>query len=185
MSENLLKSDIVLARKRYNEALQMQGIPAKYQWPTNVEYNGQGEPVIEGYSDFIETQIFFDGNPQVRTFKRYGWVVENADNLPFLLHCSWDLPHLQKESLFSISGQFTDIPDRVFRVTELTYDLQAPDHIICQVVPEYNKQTVRKTEAEQRQKYTSSHTFIKPREDYRGNYHETQEDIADDVKPRR
>lgn len=179
MSENLLKSDIVLARKRYDEALKMQGIPAKYQWPTKVDYNGQGEPVIEGYSDYIETHIFFDGNPQVRTFKRYGWVVENSDKLPFLLHCSWNLTHLQKESLFSISGQFTDIPDRVFRVTELTYDLQAPDHVICQVVPEYNAKTVRDTESEQRRKFNSSHTFLRPRTDYRGDYHTTQEDTSD------
>lgn len=182
MSSNLLRSDIKLIRKRYDEALQMQGIPAKYQWPTHVEYNAQGEPVIEGYSDYIDTFIFFEGNPRITTFKRLGWVVENNSDLPFLLHCSYNLDHLQKECLFSMSGAYTDVPSRVFRVTEISYDFQAPDHVICQVVPEYEKQSVRKTESETRKKFNTSHTFIKPRTNYRGQYYTTQEDLGDDMK---
>lgn len=179
MAQNLLGADVTLARARYDEALKMQGIPAKYQYPNDVTYNAQGEAVTDAYTIPQDTYIFFEGNPKITTFKRLGWVVENGKDLPFLLHCSWNLPHVQKDSLFSVSGQYTDVSERVFRVTEITYDMQAPDHLICQVVPEYSEQTVHRTEKETRQQYHSSHTFIKSHTDYRGNYHSTKEDIQD------
>ena len=139
-SAHLIQSDITLMRKRYDEALQMQGIPCKYQFPHLPDTNTQGESVIDSYSELYDTHVFFDGNPKVKTFKRYGWVVENDKDLPFLIHCSFSLPHVQKDSIFRIGGQYADIPDRVFRVTEITYDLQSPDHLICQIIPVYEKQ---------------------------------------------
>ena len=45
----------------------------------------------------IDTHIFFDGNPKVKTYKRLGWFVANDENLPFLVHCSFHLPHLQAD----------------------------------------------------------------------------------------
>lgn len=173
---NLIGQDIELMRNRYDEALELQGIPCKYQFPNLVKSNDQGEPEIDSYSDFIDTFIFFDGSPKMKTFKRYGWVVENDSNLPFLIHCSFHLHNLQKDSLFRISGQYTNMPDRLFRVTELTCDLQAPDHMICQIVPEYEKLPVRRTEKETSMKFNKSNTFLKQNTDYRGNYHSTRED---------
>ena len=174
MSVNLIGRDIELMRKRYDEALQMQGIPCKYQFPNMPDSNEQGEAVIDSYSMSIDTHIFFDSTPKIKTFRRYGWVVENDSNLPFLIHCSWNLQNLQKDSIFRIGGQYTGVPDRVFRVTELTYDAQAPDHIICQCIPVYDeKQLVGYTEREVERKYNSSHTFLKPNTDYRGNDYNT------------
>lgn len=170
MSVNLIGKDIELMRSRYDEALQMQGIPAKYQYPNLASSNEQGEPVIDSYSQKINTHIFFDGNPKVKTYKRYGWVVENDKDLPFLLHCSFNLPQLQKDCLFSLSGQYTGMPDRVFRVTELTCDLQAPDHMLCQVVPVYDKQTVGRTNKEIDKTFNKSNHFLKSNTDYRGDY---------------
>ena len=54
MSVNLIGPDIQLIRNRYDEALQMQGIPCKYQFPNMADSNAQGEPVIDNYSDMIE-----------------------------------------------------------------------------------------------------------------------------------
>ena len=170
MSVNIIGSDIELMRGRYDEALQMQGIPAKYQYPNMASSNEQGEPVIDSYSEKIDVHIFFDGNPKVKTYKRYGWVVENDKDLPFLLHCSFNLPKLQKDCLFSLSGQYTGMPDRVFRVTELTCDLQAPDHMLCQVVPVYDKQTVGRTNKEVDKTFNKSNHFLKSNVDYRGDY---------------
>ena len=96
MSINLIGPDIQLMRSRYDEALNMQGIPAKYQYPNLAASNTQGEPLIDSYSEFIDTHVFFDGSPKVKTYKRYGWVVENDKDLPFLIHCSFNLPKLQK-----------------------------------------------------------------------------------------
>lgn len=171
MLNNLIGQDIKLMRARYDEALQLQGVPCKYQYPCLPESNVQGEPVIDSYSDDIETFIFFDGNPKVKTFKRYGWVVENDKQLPFLLHCSFNLPHVQKDSLFTFSGQYTELPDRVFRVTEITSDIQAPDHLICQVVPVYDdKKPVNRTAQEIKQTFNSSNHFLNNNVDYRGDY---------------
>ncbi len=176
MSVNLIGKDILLMRKRYDEALQMQGIACKYQYPNLPNTNAQGEPVIDSYSEMIDTQIFFESSPKLKTYKRLGWVIENDKDLPFLVHCSFNLPKLQKDSLFHISGQYTGMPNRIFRITELTCDMQAPDHMIAQVIPVYDKQTVGRTRKEIEKKFNKSNFFLHTSTDYRGHYHETKED---------
>lgn len=178
MAVNLIGNDVKLMRARYDEALQMQGVPATYQYPNMAESNHQGEAVVDSYSDYIDTHVFFEGNPKIKTFKRYGWVVANDENLPFLIHCSFNLPHVQKDSLFKMAGQYSELPDRCFRVTEITYDMQAPDHLICQVVPIYEDQTVGQTDKEIEKKFNKSNYFLKQEVDYRGNYHTTAEDLG-------
>ena len=172
---NLIGPDVKLIRDRYDEALKLQGISAVYQYPNMAGSNLHGESVVDSYSEYIETHIFFDSNPKVKTLRRYGWVVENDNNLPFLIHCSFNLPHLQRDSIFRISGQYTELPDRIFRVTELTYNIQAADHIICQVVPVYDKHVVGKTEKEVRMENSTSSRFIKQNVDYRGDPYKTKE----------
>lgn len=179
MSINLIGDDILIMRKRYDEALEMMGIPCKYQHPLMPETNAQGESVVDSYSDEIKTHIFFDGNPKIKTYKRYGWVVENDKDLPFLIHCSFNLVNLQRDCLFKLSGQYTGMKDRVFRVIELTTEPQAPDHIVAQVVPEYKKQTVGRTEHEVQQTFNTSNHFLKANTDYRGEY---RTDKGNDVK---
>ncbi len=170
MSVNLIGEDIEIMRKRYDEALHMQGIPCRYQYPLMAGTNVQGESVADSYSEIIDTYIFFDGSPKAKTYKRLGWVVENDKDLPFLIRCSFNLPYLQKDSLFRLSGQYTSLPDRVFRVTELTCDIQAPDHMVAQVVPVYDQQPVGYTEQEVKKKYNKSNHFLSIPTDYRGNY---------------
>lgn len=182
MSVNLIGPDILLMRKRYDEALAMRGIPVTYQYPNMATTNNQGEPLIDSYSELVDTHVFFDGDPKVKTFKRYGWVVENDDRLPFLIHCSFNLPHVQKDSLFHIAGHYAEVPERVFRVTEITYDLVAADHIVCQVVPVYEKQTVGKTEKEVAKQFNRSNYFLTDPVDYRGHYPVTKEDTGEDIK---
>ena len=170
MSVHLLQSDILLMRKRYDEALKMQGIPCKYQFPNLPDSNVQGESVIDSYSEEIDTHVFFDGSPKAKTFKRYGWVVENDKNLPFLIHCSFNLKNVQKDSIFRIGGLYSGLPDRVFRVTEITYDLQAPDHLICQIIPVYSDtDIVGRTKKEVSSTYNKSNRFLKQDVDYRGH----------------
>lgn len=174
---NLIGPDIKLMRARYDEALQLRGIPVVYQFPNMADSNSSGEALIDSYSDYIETHIFFEGNPKVKTFKRYGWVVENSEDLPFLIHCSFNLPSMQKDCIFRISGQYSELPDRIFRVNEITYDLQAADHLVCQVVPVYDEKTlVGRTKSEIAQTFNKSNNFLKSRTDYRGEYQSTKED---------
>jgi len=178
MPAYLIQQDITLMRKRYDEALAMQGIPCSYQFPNMPNSNTQGEAMIDSYSEEMSTHVFFDGNPKVKTFKRYGWVVENDQNLPFLIHCSWNLPHVQKDSIFKMAGQYTDVPDRVFRVTEITYDLMAPDHLVCQVVPVYDKQYVGRTDTEVKQTFNTSNHFLDLQTNYRGQIYTTHDQLG-------
>lgn len=170
MSINLIGNDITLIRARYDEALAMQGIPCTYQYPNMATSNVQGESVVDSYSDMIDTHIFFDGSPKVKTYKRYGWVVENDKDLPFLIHCSFNLPFLQRDCIFKLSGHYTGLSDRIFRVTELSCDLQAPDHMVAQVVPVYDKHIVGRTDKEVSQTFNTSNHFLSPSIDYRGHY---------------
>lgn len=180
---NLIGDDILIMRKRYDEALQMQGIPAKYQFPLMPDTNEQGETVIDSYSDPEDVYIFFDGNPKVKTLRRYGWVVENDDQLPLLIHCSFNMKHMQKDCIFTFSGQYTDLKERVFRVQDITYDIQAPDHLICKVIPVYDKQIVGRTKSEIKNTYNKSNRFISVPYDYRGNYHNTKENNREKPDP--
>ena len=66
MSHNLISKDVKVMRQYYDDALKMQGIPAKYQYPSYVDTNAQGEPVIDHYSVPEDTYIFFDGAPNSR-----------------------------------------------------------------------------------------------------------------------
>lgn len=58
MSTNLIGRDIIIMRKRYDEALQMQGVPCRYQFPNLASTNTHGEPVVDSYSDMIDTHVF-------------------------------------------------------------------------------------------------------------------------------
>lgn len=178
MLQSLIQSDITLMRDRYDEALELQGIPCRYQFPNLASTNDQGDPVVDSYSNFYDTHIFFDGNPKIKTIKRYGWVVANSDELPFLVHCSWNLPHVQKDSIFRIAGQYSEVGDRVFRVTALSYDLQCPDHLVAQVVPCYDeKNLVGRTDKEVARTFNKSNHFLKQSTDYRGHQYKVKEDV--------
>lgn len=176
--ESLIQKDIVLMRKRYDEALQLQGIPCTYQFPNLASTDDVGNPLIDSYSNLIKTHIFFEGNPKIKTIKRYGWVVANSDELPFLIHCSWNLPHVQKDSVFRIAGQYSEVGERVFRVTALSYDIQCADHLVAQVVPCYDeKNLVGRTDKEVARTYNKSNRFLKQSTDYRGDQYKTKEDV--------
>ena len=176
---NLIGPDVKLMRARYDEALKLQGIPCKYQFPNLPDTNAQSESIIDSYSEPMGTSIFFEGNPKVKTFKRLGWVVENYEDLPFLIHCSFNLPHVQRDSVFRIAGQYSEMPERTFKVTEITYDLQAPDHLVCQVIPVYDDNIVGRTEKEVKQRYNTSNRFLRQDIDYRGGFYATREEIGE------
>ena len=67
---NLIGPDVKLIRDRYDEALKLQGISAVYQYPNMAGSNLHGESVVDSYSEYIETHIFFDSNPKVKTLRR-------------------------------------------------------------------------------------------------------------------
>lgn len=177
MNQSLIQDDIKLMRARYDEALELQGIDAIYQFPNLASSNTQGESLIDSYSEFIPTRIFFETSPKVKTLKRFGWIVENNQDLPFLIHCSWNLPHVQKDSIFRIAGQYAELPERIFKATDLSYDLQAPDHLVVTIIPVYDDiQIVGRTPKELSKTYNKSNRFLHVDTDYRGHPHKTKLD---------
>lgn len=169
MSNYLIGPDILLMRKRYDEALSMQGVACTYQFPNLAKTNEQGEPEIDSYSEPMNTHIFFEGNPKIITFRRYGWAIDNNKDLPFLIHCSWNLIKLQKDCIFTMAGIYSEVAERKFRVTEISYDMYAPDHVVCQVIPIANGQSiVGRTRKEVQQTFNKSNHFLKSDTDYRG-----------------
>lgn len=172
MSNHLIGSDILLMRKRYTEALSMQGQKCQYQFPNFAKPNDQGEAEIDAYSEPMDTFVFLDGNPKVKTYKRYGFVADNDSDLVPLLHCSWDLPNVQKDSIFTYAGLYSGLEPRKYRVTEITYDAMCPDHLICKVVLIANGQPiVGRTKREIAQTFNKSNHFLKQNTDYRGDYY--------------
>lgn len=169
MRNNLINADIKRMRYRYDEALELQGIPCQYQYPSMAGTNNEGEALSDTLSVKQDTHIFFDGNPKVKTYKRLGWVVENDKDLPFLIHCSFHLPNVQRDSIFTFGGQYTELKERSFRVIEITYDIQAPDHIVCQVIPVYDDKPVGSTKKEVEKRFNKSNHFLQQPTDYRGN----------------
>ena len=59
-------------------------------------------------------------------------------------------------------------------MTELSYDMQAPDHIVCKVIQVYEQQTVGKTDHEIAQQFNKSNYFLKPNTDYTGRQYNTK-----------
>ena len=174
MSNHLIGNDILLMRKRYNEALEMQGQPCTYQFPNFAKPNEQGEPEIDSYSEPMDTFVFLDGNPKVKTYKRYGFVADNDSDLVPLLHCSWDLPNVQKDSIFTYAGLYSELEPRKYRVLDITYDAMCADHLICRVLLIANGQPiVGRTKKEIEQTFTTSNHFLKNEVDYRGNPYTT------------
>lgn len=174
MANHLIGNDILLMRKRYNEALEQQGQPCTYQFPNFAKSNDQGESEIDSYSEPMDTYVFLDGNPKVKTYKRYGFVADNDADLVPLLHCSWDLPNVQKDSIFTYAGLYSGLEPRKYRVIDITYDAMCADHLICRVVLIANGQPiVGRTKKEIAQTFNTSNHFLKNEVDYRGHPYTT------------
>lgn len=172
MTQHLIGKDILLMRKRYDEALEQQGQPCTYQFPNMVKPNEQAEAEVDSYSEPMDTHVFLDGNPKVKTYKRYGFVADNDADLVPLLHCSWNLPNVQKDSIFTYAGLYSGLEPRIYRVIDITYDAMCADHLICRVVLVANGQSiVGRTKKEIEQTFSTSNHFFKQNTDYRGNYY--------------
>lgn len=129
------EEEVIYLREAFKETVYQLGVPFIYQYPLGNDLDNFNQPAPDGYSQEIEVYGIFDGEPKLKTYKNLGWVVEKSDNLPFLLHIPFDTPYIQKNGIFKIKGQYANIPNRIFQITELSTNLVCPDHIICQIVP--------------------------------------------------
>lgn len=131
----IVPQEIEYLRKQFKFTVEQIGVEFRYKYPLNNSIDFFNQPAPEGYSEGESVYGIFDGDPKLETYKNLGWVVEDNDNLPFLIHVPFDVPHIQRGCLFESDGQITSIESRLFQVTKLTTALVCPDHIVCQIVP--------------------------------------------------
>lgn len=132
--ESLVKSDSLIMRRYFQEALRLYGIDANYyslKDPTK-NYNVNGEFSAE-YNEPIATQVIFDQVPTVSTLKKLGWVTENDKTQP-ILHVDFDLPEIQVGCLFTIEDPLRPGKGRLFRITKLNVGIIYPMCVTAQVV---------------------------------------------------
>lgn len=129
------EEEVLYLRQAFRESVRQLGVLFIYQYPLGNSLDEFAQPAPDGYSREYEVYGIFDGEPTLKTYRNLGWVVEKSDNLPFLLHIPFDTKNIQKNCLFKIKGQYANIPNRLFQVTELSSALVCPDHIVCQIVP--------------------------------------------------
>jgi len=166
--------DVEFLRCCYDMALELQGVPCEYQYPLKNDYNIHGEQSADAFSEIIHTFVGVEADPKISTLRKIGWVVENSSDLPFLLHVSFSLPGLQKGSKFKISGLYTELPAREFVVERITVPFQAPDHVIVEVIPQYDKKNrgIAEDKAEVEKMLDREELFFVEPTDYRGDVYD-------------
>ena len=131
----IVPEEIEYLREQFKHTVYEVGVEFQYRYPLNNNIDFFNQPAPDGYSERMPVFGIFEGAPKLTTYRTLGWVVEKTDNLPFLIHVPFDVPHIQRGCLFEIDGQVTSIETRLFQVTQLTTGLVCPDHIVCQIVP--------------------------------------------------
>jgi len=169
----IVDEEVQMLREMYDEGLEMQGVPVQYQYPLKNDYNLYGEQAADAFSELIDTFCGVEAQPKIATLKKLGWVVENSSELPFLLHVSFNLPEIQKGSKFFFAGLHTGLPTREFVVERMSMEFQVPDHIICEVIPQYRKDGGIAEDAVAKQKLLDKETlFFEEESDYRGEVYD-------------
>ena len=131
----IVPAEIEYMRRMFKFTVEQVGVQFLYRYPLNNDVDSYNQPAPDGYSERMSIFGIFDGEPKLKTYKDLGWVAEKNDNLPFLIHVPFDVPHIQAGCLFESDGQITGIKPRLFQVKELSTPLVCPDHIVCQIVP--------------------------------------------------
>jgi hypothetical protein len=169
---NLIQQEEVeYLRACYDEALELQGVPCEYQYPLKNDFNVHGEQAADAFSEVIHTFVGIETEPKIATLRKLGWVVENDSDLPFLLHVSFGLPELQKGCKFMFAGLHTNLPAREFVVERMTMPFQAPDHMIVEVIPQYDKKNggIAEDKKEVEKMLDREELFFTESTDYRGD----------------
>lgn len=163
----IVPEEIDYLRQQFNFTVKQVGVLFQYRYPLNNKIDYFNQPAPDGYSERMPIYGIFEGEPKLKTYRNLGWVVEKNDNLPFLIHVPFDVPHIQRGCLFEIDGQITAIKSRLFQVTELSTGLVCPDHIICQIVPLVgnSRPLTEETERDLNRKNSEPRRFLKNQTD--------------------
>lgn len=132
---SLIKNDALIHRRYFKEVLRLMGIDGMYYQikPGTSHYNESGE-FSALYEKPIPCQFIFDQVPTVSTLKKLGWITELDREFP-LVHVDYDLPDLQKGTLFLVEDPLREGKGRLFRVNKIQLGILYPVCATCQVAP--------------------------------------------------
>lgn len=132
----LLKNDIKLHRKYFNEMCNLIGIKVIYRAPRkDKHYTTYGE-IDSNFQDPLVIGCIFTEHPDQQTMKKIGWISELQENSS-LIHVAYDTPDIQQGCLFIIPSGLDDGKGRLFRCIRLTNSMIYPSSIVCEIIPEY------------------------------------------------
>lgn len=117
-------------RKQFVEAASLQGRIARF-FPINHSKWKNTDPDII-YSDPVNVAYTLDMNPEISTISKYGWFVEDRNNLPILAYLTfYDLEgnsvNIEEQCLIEITSQRNTLgisEDKKFIVNHVVTDLE-------------------------------------------------------------
>lgn len=96
----IVPEEIDYLRQQFKFTVKQVGVLFQYRYPLNNKIDYFNQPAPDGYSERMPVYGIFEGEPKLKTYRNLGWVVEKSDNLPFLIHVPFDVPHIQRGCLF-------------------------------------------------------------------------------------
>lgn len=95
-------------RKQFVEAASLQGRIARFFQINHSKWKNTDPDII--YSDPVDVAYTLDANPEISTISRYGWFVEDRNNLPILAYLTfYDLEgnpvKIEEQCLMEITSQ--------------------------------------------------------------------------------
>lgn len=135
----LINSDAELLRHFFKEAAKLRGIQVLYQYPIDMTFSKYAEEDPRGYSEFEEIDVIFEENPNIRTLKRYNWITEDRQEVPYMCHFCYDTKKLSKGCRIQIPSPTEDGGGRLFVVTDIRTSLEYPEAWTCKLAPVFHK----------------------------------------------
>ena len=157
----LTQPDSTIFRTYFKEMVLLRGIPAIYQYPIDMDLSIHSEEQPKGFSEPIPTNVLFEQNPKITTLRKYGWVPEASEEVPYIISVEYDLKNLCKGCRFTISPIGTlNENSKCFVVSDITTNLEFPDSWVCKITPVFNGKTISRAD------YTNNaNSFIKIKKD--------------------
>lgn len=142
---NLIREDIKIFRRYFEEAVKMLGIQCIYRAPRpDKHYTTYAEIETNYYTPEIVGCIIHEHLDQ-KTLKKIGWASELQEQ-SILISVPYDLHDLQVGALFILPSGLDDGKGRMFRVVSMMNSIVYPASITCEIVPEYENTMSKNTE---------------------------------------
>lgn len=131
----LTQTDATMFRNYFKEVAKLRGISVFYQFPVDMDLTIHAEERPAGFSEKIPMDIIFEQNPKVSTLRRYGWVVTQNEDKPFICSLPYDAPNLSKGCRITIPPPTPIASENVFVITDIKMNLEFPDSYVCKLAP--------------------------------------------------